>query len=210
MNNEAEKVEEQQTATRVSHPPLPDPAIAEREAMLDSLLMIDEQLLEYTCHQLFDLYQKTGNHEVRRLAMLTGQLGAAILGADPREFFPEAPPISDSQGSGGAPTYPNHNNRAGWSEAPSQGFQPTQPPVDAFGRPLAMPMNVPATSGQVHQHNPSGAEMRVVSDPSGTMTGAPVNPQYIPPQPGQVDSRYAQPVQPQQFPQTRRQRRMGR
>jgi hypothetical protein len=198
MTNEAEKVETE-TVQRVSHPPLPDPAIAERDAVLDSLLMIDEQLLEYTCHQLFDLYQKTGNHEVRRLAMLTGQLGAAILGADPREFFPEAPPISDSQGSGGAPTYPNHNNRAGWSEAPSQGYQPMQ-------------MNVPATSGQVHQHNPSGAEMRVVSDPSGTMTGIPVNPQYMPPQPGQVDPRYAQ-QQPQpqpQFPQTRRQRRMSR
>lgn len=198
MNDQAEKTVEPENVQRVSHPPLPDPVAAEREQMLDNLLMIDEQLLEYTCHQLFDLYQKTGNHEVRRLAMLTGQLGAAILGADPREFFPEAPPIADANGHGGAPTYPNHNNRPGWSESPAQGYQPMQ-------------MNVPVTPGQVHAHNPSGAEMRIVSDPTGTMAGQPVNPQYIPPQPGQLDSRYAQPAQPQpQFPQTRRQRRMSR
>jgi len=206
-------------AQRPSHPPLPTPEEIEaaeqaeidaQNAMSDGS-MVDEALLEHTCHQLFELYQKTGNHEVRRLAMLVGQLGAAVLGADPREFFPEAPPIRDGGESGGAPTFPGRQGQ-GWPDHQERmrgGFVPTQPVVDGRGQPVQqfrggrpMPMAVPAETGQIHESNPSGAEMRVVSDPSGTMTGRPVRPEYQPPQPGQFD--------PDSQPQFPRRRRGGR
>lgn len=176
---------------RRTHAPLPEPEFEET--------MVDEELLETTCFQLFELYQKTGNHEVRRLAQLTVQGFAALLGADPREFFPDAPPIRDSGDPQGAPTY---------AGAPGQGW-PRHQEIARSGFPnRGMNIPMPAETGQVHQSNPSGAEMRVVSDPGGTMLGRPVNPNYQPPMPGQQDNGgYNGGYQNQQGQQVQRRRR---
>lgn len=211
MSNEKTKIPEVEVVDSGGKkaPPRNEPLPEEDEILDDAMKMIeedgdedqgpmiDEGLLEYTCHQLFDLYQKTGNHEVRRLAKLVGQGLSAILGADPREFFPDAPPIRDPNGPQYAPTYPGEA-RPGWPaahEAHGSGggsFAPTQPVVDRNGQPIGgggaagpvgnppgfMAGNVPVQ--RMHQSNPSGAEMRVVNDPTGTMqSDGDMGPQFV-------------------------------
>ena len=232
MSNETAKKKETSVpeVEVVSHPddqretpaprsePLPDDAeideiIQEAAADIpdeDAGPLIDEGLLEHTCHQVFDLYQKTGNHEVRRLAMLVGQMGASILGADPREFFPDAPPIRDAGAPAGAPTFPGQP-QPGWPAAHEQhGPQAgnLQPVLNANGQPAfqPLPMGVPAGGGPQHVANPSGAEMRVVNDPTGTMqTDGQPPAQYMPQAPGMPPHPGQMPQQGQ--PQRRRRRR---
>lgn len=206
---------------RPSHEPLTEDELVDQamaEAGIDEdfedeeMPMIDEALVEHTCHQLFELSQSVGNHEVRRLARLVGQMGAAILGADPREFFPDAPPIRDANAPQGAPTFQG-SPQPGWPAAheahgPQGGFQPTQPVMNANGQPAFhrmpegghQPMQPMAAPQPQHIPNPSGAEMRVVDDPTGTMQqGAP--PQQFLQQPGQAHGA------PQGQPRRRRRRR---
>ncbi len=190
-------------------------AIAEVEALLDQQT---ESELEGALREMFQVYLRTGNHEVRQLAQACARGFCALLGADIREFFPDAPPIRDNNPPvHGAPTYPGDANQQGWpahqahvaSGGSPNGFVPTQPPVDPHGNPLPghpgatgsphLPA-APAAGGSVptsggDPRNPSGAEMRVVDGPG-------VHPVAYPPEPGAGAA-----SAPGQYPRRRRNKR---
>ncbi len=141
--------------------------------------------LSNALHGMFQTYQRTGNHEVRECLVAVGRGLSALLGADVREFFPDAPVIADqTPPDAGAPTMPGRAG-PGWpaGQQTPQGFVATQPVVDSAGQPVQpTPASAPAAAVNVahaNQVNPSGGEMRIVSGP-----GVGTHPAAYPAEPG--------------------------